>query len=455
MKTISIHETDTSLLISNRISYGVKHEEPEEFIIPIYPQRDKEDVTHSIKLNAFRGKLFVTVETVYAGDLTFDYHNSVNSCRIIPHMPGKMVGFILPENVPVINAFLDKHFPEVEAKPLTSDELDEMKELSFLHNHQEQRYKAKKIESLSDFSEPRDTVISEDSHKIAEVIARISSIAFPVYDFFDISRLNDGFYYVGYLPMENLRKHHYAKDLREFLTALFGVYRKDLARVAVKKQMLQLYWAAKFVGILDMDTIIASLDKMKYSMEHDWFDMQILEEFPRKIKRMLLEDVKYSESVIVRDALEMAPWIPAEKRKKCFTWSELHDIGMFHYSIDGTAIGDIEPPEELNRFYAEAKFEGLSVEPLMNPEHFITTGAEMKVCVGSMPYITNAVEDKGYCFRLNKPSGEAEALVEIIRSKHEDPNKWIVNQVRGAQNARVDDELQKTISEELSKYIKL
>lgn len=453
MKTISVYETDTSLLISNRIRYSNDLSKLSPFVIQISPVLPKVDVIKSIKLTVFRGKLFITVSSVYAGRFIDPSYRQTSSYRIIPHMPGKMAPYILPDNIPVINAFLDKHFPDVEIKPLNQYEIDDIKEMRFLDDKEEQS-SFTAIESMNDIK-PLPEVADENKEKVVLVIARISSIAFPVYAFFDVSRTNDGFYYAGYLPDTSLRNYHFASDLREFLTALFGVYRKDLARTVVTKNLLQIYWAANFVNILDIESIIASLEKLNRVMEVEWFNMNILEEFPRKVKRSLLENVSGVDPVLVQDALNMAAWIPERKRRKCTSWLTLHDTGMLHYSLESSEVGFIEPPEELNRFFSEAKFHNLEVEPLVNPELFIATGSEMNVCVGSMPYIMSSVEDKGYCFRLNNSLGQAEALVEVVRHDKENPHKWKVNQVRGNHNAKVDEELEKYISAELSKYIQL
>lgn len=460
MRDISIYETDTSLLVVNRILYPANalDMEPDPFLASVMSDGKKEDYTKSIKFNVFNGRLIVTVSTVYAGALITDRVRQVNSSRVIPHMPGKMAGYILPENIPVISAFLDKHFPQARFRPLDRYEIDEVGVLHYLDSHKRLPKGSSgrtKVESMADLTPAEETFGVDVKNELGTLIARIASIAFPVYDYFQVSRLNDDFYNAGFLQNDYLRNYHYASNLREFLTALFGVYRKDLARVAVNNSMVQLYWAANFVDILDMESIIEALTNMTNYIEHDFFDMQILEEFPRKVKKSLLQDVGFVDSVLVLDALDMAPWIPANERKKCLDWHELHDKGMLHYSLDVKEFGEIKPPEELKSFFEQVDFDELTVSPLLDIEYFIDTGREMQVCVGSMPYIENSVNGQGYCFRLDNSSGKAEVLAEVIRVPHAGSDVWKVNQVRGVQNAMVSQQMHDKISEELSKYVTL
>lgn len=460
MRDISIYETDTSLLVVNRILHSANalDMEPDPFLASVMSEGKKEDYTKSIKFNVFHGRLIVTVNTVYAGALITDRVRQVSSSRVIPHMPGKIAGYLLPENIPVISAFLNKHFPQVPCRPLNQYEIDEVGVLHFLDSHKRLPKGSPgrvKIESMSDLTPPEEIFGPEVKNELGKLIAHIASIAFPVYDYFQVSRLNDDFYNAGYLQNDYLRNYHYASNLREFLTALFGVYRKDLARVAVNNSMVQLYWAANFANILDMESIIEALANMTNYIAHDFFDMQILEEFPRKVKKSLLQDVGFADSGLVLDALDMAPWIPANERKKCLDWQELHDKGMVHYSIDVKEFGEIKPPDDLNSFFEQAEFENLTVSPLLDVEYFIDTGHEMQVCVGSMPYIESSVNGQGYCFRLDNSSGKAEVLTEVIRVPHAGSDVWTVKQVRGVQNAMVSQHMHDKITEELSKYVTL
>lgn len=359
-----------------------------------------------------------------------------NSERLTPHVAGIIATYLHPESLGKINSFLDKHFPDLEVKPLTtSEEYTAEDDMNFYRNN-----------LLSDVQK----------QEAISLTLKIHAASFPVYGHFVDNRLSDGFYSDGYYDLLP-KKFHRAKNYPTLLQELFGTYRKDLAKVVIGSKISAILEAASFKDLLDTDTLINGMrGETRFGTSEIIKNMDVLTDFPKSaLKKIFLDSLTNNIDPILReDALEMAPWVPAEEQKLCSSWQELHDRGMASYSFTENGDNQIEHTADFERFFQNAKFSTHTVTPMRTAKSFIETGETMDVCVGSKPYITRAFKGEGYCFRLDTPDKKPEVLVEVMRSRRNE-KLWRVNQVAGHSNKSISSELNSKITTELNKFITL
>ena len=426
---ISIYRTPTSLLISLRQARTV------ETVISLRPVKlevaaVKTKEEHSLKLTVFNGKLFVNMLNTSLSDTKRDplYRNSE---QLLAKIPGTLTGYIHPKTLPVINAFLDEHFPNRDI-PELNDLEDSLKD--------ELRY-------YGGFG-----VSPEVRHNVANTAVRIVSLAFPIFSTLMENRLNDGFYAFYRWDVRN-RPHYRLHSYKDFLIAEFGVYRKDLAKAVAKSNDSAVRWASRFAPIIDIDSIIQALLEKPRRSGDDIESMEAIRHFPRNtIKRLLSEGLSSQiDPIMIDDALEMAPFVLPEEQKLCKSWKGVHDYGMVHYTNDREEKG-IRHTKEFEDFFKNAKFEGYQVVPLRDSQAFVQTGKLMDVCVGSVGYISRAYDGDGYCFRLDNEEGNAYALAEVAKNSSDE---WKIAQLRGMNNSNLPTEFHEMLEKELSKYINI
>lgn len=385
----------------------------------------KTTIRKSIKLNVHKGKLFV-----------FFYEKNgkekASIHRLEPAFAGMFLRFIHAKSLPLIESFLHEHFDTVEIREFNFLEKDYINEVTF---HQKD---LKYIEKES----------------IAYLLAKLLAISFPIYINYIDNRVTDGYYSsFGYNVCG--RSYFKAQNFRDFLIDIFGVYRKDLAKVAVKCNAVTLDWASRFKGLIDVNHMVTALRQDVNMTDGTEGSLDPIRHFPLSIIHKLFLDGltnKDVDSIIINDALDMAGAIPAEEHKLCRTWKELHDRGVMHYVHDQTGYTEILHPKEFEDFFANADFTGRHIVPLRSSEDFIKTGKYMDVCVGSFSYIKRAIDGEGYCFRVDNEDKEKYALIEVTRNSQD---KWNINQVKGHSNADIPKDFHKELFEQLSNYIPL
>ena len=384
----------------------------------------KTQVHRSLKLSVFNGKLFVS-----SYEKNGDSTASVSG--LSPQHPGLLMRFIHPETKELINTFLAEHFDSPEIKEFSLMEKSSIEEIRFYNKD----------------------VKEEEKIEIAYLLVKMLSLCYPVYISFLADRVSDG-YYSDFYPSPQSKNYAGAKNYREFITILFGTYRKDLAKVALTCNAVTLDWAYQFKGLIEVDHIINGLRDSGAAAGGATVDNFVaLQGFPAgTIAKLFLDGFKNSNDfTTIRDALEMAPSIPVEERKLCKTWKDLHDRGVMHYVHDKDGYKEISHPHDFEEFFEKANFGNRKVVPLRNSEDFIKTGKYMNVCVGSLSYITRAFDGDGYCFRVDNSEKEKYALVEVIRKDE----AWKIEQVKGNSNQDLPDAFHHELFNELSKYIKL
>lgn len=427
--SISLYRTPTSLLISLLETKDIDTVfSPMAGKIEVIPVRATENL--SLKLTVFRGKLFVKMlQTSLSKHKKETLHSK--SEHLLAKIPGSLTGYIHPKTIPVINAFLDEHFPNVETPAFTDFE-DSLKD--------ELRYYG----GLGSSSEVR--------HTVAETAVRIVSLAFPVFSSLMENRLNDAFYAFYRWDVRN-RSHYRSHSYKDFLIAEFGVYRKDLAKVVAGANDSAVTWASRFSPIVDIDAIINALRENPRRAGDDIDSMEAIRHFPRNtIKHLLTEGLSSTmDPIMVDDALEMAPFVLPEEQKLCKSWKEVHDYGMLHYT-NGREEKGIRHPHEFENFFENASLDGYKVVPLRDSQAFVQTGKLMDVCVGSVGYISRAFDGEGYCFRLDDEEGNPYALAEVAKNSRDE---WNIAQLRGLNNSTLPSEFEELLENELSQYINI
>jgi hypothetical protein len=354
--------------------------------------------------------------------------------RLSPHVSGLLGSYLRPQEVPLITAFIHRHFPDLKVKPANDYEMSAVED---------------------DFCFYSRKISGEQKAEIITLCLTIHAAAFPVFSHFIKNRLSDG-YYGGAYEIDP-KDYHRAKDYKEFLTRMFGTYRKDLAKIVVESDISNVLWAASFAKVLDIDAIVEVMRETQSKFAGEMItNLEAINNFPRTALKSLLADglSQNVDFILIEDALEMAPWVPLEDRKLCRTWKELHDRGMANYSYHENGDMEIEHAEPFEDFFASARIDNHVIKPMRNASSFVTTGKVMDVCVGSRQYITRAYKGDGYCFRVDKSDNEPYALVEVLKSRKRD-GAWYVNQIQGEKNCSIPQEFTGKIKTELAKFITL
>lgn len=425
MLSTTVYETESTLLISSfQVVEHMSVSSLKKFSLS--QVMVKSDLRKSLKLVIHQGKLHVHYSRSYDS-------SPAQSWRLLPQFGGYLLAYIHPSMVGRVTQFLDKHFPHQ-----SFSEINEWED-----------------ESIAEASFGTSGITDDEKLNIATLAVRMYDLCFPIYRKFNPNRLADGFYRV--MPNDPFAEpYHRATEFKEFVTLLFGVYRKDLAKLVVDSPIEQIRWATNFVSLVDMDTIINAVKQSKpcTGVERK-ISFENIVDFPQPILKRLLKEglTKALDDTLIDDALDMAEWVPQSQRKLCKTWDELHERGMVNYHSNADDSKRIVHTDEFEKFFSESDFGDLVVEPLRTAPDFIVTGKRMNVCVGSMSYITRAIDGEGYCFRLDTKDKKPHALIEVRKSGI--GGGWNVNQVRGLSNATMPDELTQIISGQLSNYIKL
>jgi hypothetical protein len=398
------------------------------------PTQVKAKYWRTIKFSVNNGVLFVTYGRYRDSMKPIRGTVKYKMERLSPHIAGILGSYLRPEEVPLISAFIQRNFPNLEVKPASE-------------------YEMMAIED--DFCFYSRKITDSQKNDVVNLCLDIHAASFPLFSHFVKNRLSDG-YYGGAYELES-KSYHRAKDYKEFLTRMFGVYRKDLAKAVAASDISNILWAAGFAEILEIDSIIEALRENVSKFSGDMITkVDTLAGFPRvALKSLLAEGFSSNvDFILIEDALEMAPWVPEEERKFCRTWKELHDRGMAHYSYHEETNSEIEHTNEFEKFFAQAEIENHVISPLRNVASFISTGKRMDVCVGSSPYVRRAFAGDGYCFRVDKENNAPYALVEVLKSK-KTTGAWCVNQIQGEKNCNIPEDFTGKIKTELAKFITL
>lgn len=424
MPALTTYRTGSSLLVS---SYHVARQmaifSPKKFSLE--QKLERVEIREQVKLVVNDGALFVTYAYSSNQKEELVFH-------LVPSLAGMLALYVQPAMVKDIEDFLDAHFPGVATPELNELECDVKDEIRFPSG-----------------------ATDDQKEQIAALVARICSLAFPVYSTFISNRISDG-YYVDRILERKRTKAQRSLNYKQFIIALFGVYRKDLAKAAAGSNAESLVWAANFTGILDTDSIVDALRNCKsFQIDETAFNMEPIRDFPRAtLKHLLADGLNTSvDSLLLEDALNMAKRVPAAERKKCKSWRLLHDIGMLNNDVNIKRTDKVSHPAEFVDFFQKANFDDLKVSPLCDAKDFLETGREMNVCVGDMSYINRAYDGEGYCFRLENSKRQSQALVEIGRQDRS--GVWLLRQAKGVNNAELPSDLVSKISNELSKFIQL
>lgn len=352
--------------------------------------------------------------------------------RMIPQQAGLLAGHLDPVFFPRINDFLDQHFPGVVTTPASENEYAAIGDISMYDN----------------------TIPDDEKREVIDMAVRIISLAFPIASTFYSSRVNDGYYEMTELIDSKPRSFHYAPDYRSFVTRMFGGYRKDLAKVCATSTIKQMFWASLFKDLVPIDYMIDTLRNDLQVWDLVNYDMGALSAFPLRVVKLLMNDqVQLNAAIpVVEDALEMASFVPAEERKLCVTWQELHDRGMAHYQMVSGETGKVEFEDGFEEFFSEqSPVDGYSIVPLRTVPDFVETGKAMNVCVGSTPYVRRAFAKEGFCFRLDSMEDSPYALFEVRRSSL--GKNWHVAQAATHDNRDVPIEIRAAVSHQLNKFI--
>lgn len=423
-------ETNTSLLLTweSETSVYVNIDKAVDAILN--PNKKSLTEEKSIKFDIIDGVLYVTH---YSSNDDTENHNVLK--EFIPQLGGLLLYYLQVEGVSeFVETFIDKHFPAMEYNPMNEAEECDASEI-FRH----------------------DDKITEPQRKIVDLALKIISLSFPVFSTFLSSRLSDGFYGLNFFD-SNPRSYYHAKNYRELVTAVFGVYRKDLMKavnVIPKKNLPELLsWSENFKDILGIDSFVDALRTTPFhpSSDERLIDTSSLSRFPRStIKRLFVDGFNSSvDFTTITDALEMSHYIPDDRVKECNTWKKLHDQGLINYTYDGEIL-PVHHNDAFESFFSQGNVEKLTINPLRETTDFLVTGQTMLVCVGTRPYVHRALNGTGYCFRLDKNDDVPYALVEVRQKNNK--QAWYISQLRGVKNADVDLSLRDTIYNQLEQFM--
>lgn len=429
---LTVYETSRSLIVETReVSYGMSIRMDGPY--SLNREEVKHDRRYTIKLSAHNGLLYVRYGST--SNTKSGYMQSLQ-----PDFAGLLGTYFTLENMPYIEAFLNKHFPDTTFMPIREREMYAKDDLPV---HKTSRKLNNKIKLDKFFRE------------VTELIIKIGSLSFPVYFNMVENRISDGFYQDRPALPQSYMKAFRAKTFQELLISLFGTYRKDLAKAVVNSSLERILWASSFKEVLDIDAIIDGLKNTDSTYADIPANMSSLAGFPKNVvKKLYLERMQWSEGIAyIEDSLEMAPMIPMEERKKCTSWDALHNIGMVHYSITVDSNTGIDHAKGFQDFFEKATIKNFNIAPMQTAKSFIETGEEMNVCVGSKSYIARAFTGEGYCFRLEEGVNKPYALFEVRHNP--ETREWNINQARKHKNASLEKDIYEEVKAELGKYITL
>lgn len=281
-----------------------------------------------------------------------------------------------------------------------------------------------------------------NSDKAARISVGVINRAYPIFvEIFPDQRFSDGFYGTRPIITERIVQAQNATDLREFVTTLYGEYRKDLVRAIVeRKSVHDAFWASIFVGHVPTDWIVKFLNDSKKQIDTMGFyvktsTMHKMLSLLNKFQVRKLMNVSDEPLFYVTEAAKLLEGIPLAQVSlpETVTGQNLHDHFTFiDKGIDENSTFDIHD----KILSLDGKFvKGYTVKVLRSRSEFVSTGNTMNNCAGSSTFTLDALDKKTSLVRLDL-GHEQKYLMELggwIR-------KWEIKQLFGPNNEEVPEE---------------
>lgn len=318
-------------------------------------------------------------------------------------------------------------------------------------------YEAKNLNALKEFAVAHDiepdaeasTFYSDGfrSDEAAKVSVGVLNKAFPVFvEIFPSERFSDGFYGTRPILTERIVQAQNATSLRDFITILYGEYRKDLVRVILeKKSVHDVFWSSLFVGHVPTDWLIKFLRESQNKIDTMGFYVEIA-----SMNRMLslltkfqvrkLMSVSDEPLFYVTEAAKLLDGIPINQVSlpEVITGQNLHDHFTFiDKGVDENSTFDI--PERVMSLDGKL-VKGYTVKVLRSRNEFVSTGNTMNNCAGSSTFTLDALDKKTSLVRLD--SGQEQKYLMELGSWLK---KWEIKQLFGPNNEDVPEEDKKAI----------
>lgn len=281
------------------------------------------------------------------------------------------------------------------------------------------------------------------SDEAAQIGVGLVNSAFPIYvEIWPTQRYSDGFYGTKLISSERIDSSYGARTIEEFITSLFGLYRKDLVKAVVNsKDVYSVFWGSIFTGHMPIEWIIdyinrgVHIDTMGFSVDQDKFDA-MLALLTRYENRRLLHTTDAQGAFNIVEASRILSDLPAElvslpvKR----TGDELHDhFTLVSKGIEQDAVFNIPPEVEKLDGY---KVGDLTVRVLRSREEFLRTGEVMNNCAGTVTYAIDASEEKTTLIRFDTMKEEFKYLLELRKTQI----NYEITQLFGVSNTKVSEE---------------
>lgn len=282
-------------------------------------------------------------------------------------------------------------------------------------------------------------------------LAKIYFACFPVFARFakktNHSFIDDGFY--GFVNPTTYESYHSARNYREFITEVFGTYRKDLANYAESGNNMIFKLMSELTDILSVESMVKI---MKHYYENDCnlivmeIDVETIDFVPMLKLQVLAREALIIEFIsqkndeipayFMDDTMDMLDLTTAKGlhdiRGK-HTWAEVHDIAMRNCETVSENGSSIDFPKELHSL-EELKLLGYDFTPLVTPSDFIQLGNELDICIGRAGYYRRARRDSSYCMSLSKDNTNV-AAIEITRNQ----GGWKISQLYAKMNTIMKD----------------
>lgn len=251
----------------------------------------------------------------------------------------------------------------------------------------------------------------------------------------------DGFY--GQYLSTRYQSFYSETEYEKLVAEIFGVARRDTLRETRKLDIDQLSLAYLFKGLLPVDVImdvLAQNEKNFFDFEIDRTAYQALKRLSPAITRRLMENIietSDTDSILMRDALDMLLEVPAERLKKLKgvkTWEELHERTMKLVDVDAESESVITIPKRLIELAQADVDEKLKLVPLMRAEEFINVGNTLDICLGKSTYFSKARHGESYCM-----AGLLDHKPVIAIELQMEDSKWRVLQYRGSENSQPEN----------------
>lgn len=297
---------------------------------------------------------------------------------------------------------------------------------------------------------PRELFTAEN----VEIFAKLFVACFPfTSSYSEMSYLYDGFY--GFSD-DNVDYQHYlgARDYRELVVGVTGVWRKDIARVLQLMTLAQMQTVHEFSTLVTSESLVEGMAEAQgFSGQYDFYrggfqSLSLLQPSVRVrlFKELLKSDRFHSDNhhLAIEDTVNMLAIVGSHKQfRGCQNWQEVHDTAMkLAPKVTGERV--VTPPPGVVNL-SEVRVSGYSFEILTLPDQFVELGDTLDLCIGKANYYFKALRGDSYCLKVLKDDVPIGALEVVNKEQIHNfgPNgrvaKWTVAQLYGQGNRELRD----------------